>query len=170
MERIVDEAIALLDEEGPDSLSMRRLAARLGTSTMSTYHHVPDRGSLIEAIADRLMSALEMPDKDAGWADTIRQLSWSFREITRRHPSPFKLLLSDQRPVALLRVGERVNERLVVLGFEEREAILAFRSFVRYLLGSAMTEADSPLPADELDATFHHGLELMIAGIAATRT
>ena len=63
-DRIVEEAMALVDEEGPDALSMRRLAVRLGTSTMSTYHHLPDKRSLLEAIAEQVMAELETPDDD----------------------------------------------------------------------------------------------------------
>src|SRR6516165_10640034 len=61
-ERIVDEAIALIDAEGANALSMRRLAVRLGTSTMSTYHHIPDKQALRDAIAERLMADLAEPD------------------------------------------------------------------------------------------------------------
>ena len=64
-ERIVEEALALLDEEGEEALSMRRLAQRLGASTMSTYHHVSDKETLLDLVTDRVMSELRLPSHDA---------------------------------------------------------------------------------------------------------
>jgi AcrR family transcriptional regulator len=74
-DRIVEEAIALVDEEGAAALSMRRLAARLGTSTMSTYHHLPDKQALREAIAVRIMSELAEPAPDTSWDEALREMA-----------------------------------------------------------------------------------------------
>ena len=49
---IVAAAIELLDREGPDALTMRRLGAELGVEAMSLYRHVPSRDALLDALAD----------------------------------------------------------------------------------------------------------------------
>ena len=51
LDHIVTTAIDLIEAEGPDALSMRRLATRLGSSPMATYHHVADRQALMEAVS-----------------------------------------------------------------------------------------------------------------------
>jgi AcrR family transcriptional regulator len=168
--RIVDEAIALVDAEGPEALSMRRLAARLGTSTMSTYHHVPDKQALIEAIAERVMSELEQPPDEVPWEEAVGRMAVSFRALTHAHPAVFRVLLSGERPAALVRTAEGVVHRLVAAGFDADEAVMTFRTFIRYLIGSTVLEADSPLAHDSQDETFHHGMEVLMAGVASRRT
>ena len=166
--RIVEEAIALLDDEGAESLSMRRLAARLGTSTMSTYHHVPDKAALVEAVAEAVMTNLEQPAEDVPWEDAVRRMSRSFRSLTLEHPAAFRVMLAGERPAALTRTAARVVSRLEASGFAAADALIAFRVLMRYLLGSTMVESDSHMAPAALQRTFDFGLESMIAGIAAS--
>lgn len=172
-ERIVDEAIALLDEEGPTALSMRKLALRLGVSTMSTYHHIADKDALVEGIAERIMESLEQPTPDAEWRDAVRTLAWSFRSLTTEHPAVFRVLLSGPRPNAMLRVADDVRSLLEQRGFGPAESLLVFRTFMRYLMGSTIAELAGfgvgtgnrgPEAAAE---QFGYGLEAIIAGVAA---
>jgi AcrR family transcriptional regulator len=167
--RIVDEAVALLDNEGTKALSMRRLAAQLGCGTMSIYHHVPDKAALGEAIAERLMDDLARPATDEAWDDAIRTMAGSFRQLTRQHPDAFQLLLSGPRPAALVRIADDVVERLISAGFSEAAAQTAFRSLIRYLLGTVLVEHDARAETADLDKVFGDGLDLMLAGIAASR-
>ena len=173
-ERIVDEAIALLDDDGPDALSMRRLALRLGVSTMSTYHHIADKEALVEGIADRIMGSLERPAPDASWPDAVRTLAWSFRSLTIEHPSVFRVLLVGRRPNALLRTADDVRALLEQRGFDEQEALLVFRTFIRYLMGSTLVELGGPGGGASrsgkaaAERQFGYGLEAIIAGVQAT--
>jgi len=175
--RIVDEAIALLDDEGASALSMRRLATRLGTSTMATYHHVADKDDLIDAIAERIMSELAVPSPDAPWDDAIRTMAWSFRDLGLAHPAAFRLLLGGNSPAALIRTADEVVARLVHAGFDPGAALITFRTFVRYLIGSTLIEADlfgggvrSPTERARDTEQFRFGLETLITGIRAART
>jgi len=169
LDRIVDEAISLVDAEGADALTMRRLAVRLGTSTMSTYHHVPDKQALIEAIAERVISDLEQPPEDAAWTEAVRLMAASFRSLTHAHPAVFQVLLSGQRPAALTRAAEGVVHRLEAAEFAPADALVTFRVFIRYLIGSTVLEADSPSDRVDQDDTFRHGLDVLIAGIESLR-
>ena len=58
-ERIVVSAVELLEREGEDALSMRRIAADLGYGVMSLYNHVPNKAALLDAIAEHVMGALQ---------------------------------------------------------------------------------------------------------------
>ena len=163
-DRIVDEAIALVDAEGASALSMRRLAARLGTSTMSTYHHLPDKQALREAIASSVMAGLVEPHPDTPWDDALRQLAASFRALTLAHPAVFQLLLDSPRPAALGAAAESAVRRLIAAGFTPEQAILVFRTFIRYLLGVIVIEADIA-PDREHDDAFAFGIETLLRGI-----
>lgn len=168
-ERIVDEAIALVDVGGPTALSMRKLAAQLGRSTMSTYHHVADKRELVDGIAERIMAELAQPDPDAPWDAALRDMAHSFRDLTRRHPHVFELLLTGPRPGALMQTAAGVVGRLESAGFSPQDAIGTFRIMVRYLLGVALIEADSPTGPARLDAMFADDLDTILAGIHARR-
>ena len=167
-ERIVDEAIALIDAEGANALSMRRLAVRLGTSTMSTYHHIPDKQALRDAIAERLMADLAEPDPALPWQEALRELAWSFRSLTLAHPAVFQVLLDTPRPAALGAAAESAIKRLVDGGFSSEQAVLVFRTFIRYLLGVVVIEADEP-PDDAHDRAFAYGIDTLLKGIDPPR-
>lgn len=175
-DRIVGEAIALLDQEGHQALSMRRLAQRLGVSTMSTYHHFADKGALVEAIADRIMASLDRPTTGAPWPDAVRTLAWSFRSLTLDHPGVFRVLLSGQRPSAMLRTADDVRGLLVQRGFDHDDALIVFRTFVRYLMGSTLAELGGLGGGSVASGTaagerqFEYGLEAIIAGVQAVST
>ena len=170
VERIVAEAIALLDEEGAEALSMRRLAARLGTSPMSTYHHVPDKAALIEAIAEQVMGELERPPADVPWDQVVRRMAASFRSLTSTHPAVFRVLLSGPRPSALIRTADDVVHRFEEADFSPAEAALSFRTIIRYLIGTTVLEGEGRVTAAAQDETFAYGLDAIIAGIQALRS
>lgn len=172
-DRIVDEAIALLDEEGERSLSMRRLAGRLGVSTMSTYHYVANKDELVEAVADRLMQQLELPRPTTPWPDAVRSMGWSFHRLVVEHPAAFRVMIGGRRPAAMLRAAEHCVAILASQGFDEATALRVLRTTVRYLMGSAHADLGGlgnpvgrwgAVPAED---QFAFGLEVIIAGVTA---
>ena len=68
-ERIVNAGIALVDEEGLEALSMRKLARRLGVEAMSLYHHVRSKEALLDLMVDRIFDGVEMNLDEERWQD-----------------------------------------------------------------------------------------------------
>lgn len=92
-EQIVVAALALLDEEGTDALSTRKLGARVGIQAMSLYHHFPDRGAILDAAVDRMLAEMTLPNVGKiGWRRGLKQLALSYREIGHRHVLAVPLL------------------------------------------------------------------------------
>jgi AcrR family transcriptional regulator len=86
LERIVAAAVELADAEGLAALSMRRVAERLGFTTMSLYRHVPGKAELVDLMRDAVMGELPPDGADAGWRAGLEawaRQGWSLR---RRHP------------------------------------------------------------------------------------
>lgn len=167
--RIVSEAIALLDSEGATGLSMRKLAARLGVAPMSLYHHFADKSALLEAVAEAPMADLASPPPDVPWDQQLTAISASFRAITRAHPAVAWMIMVDERPQALNRIAEEVVTRLVGLGFTPADAASVLRTFVRYLIGSAVMEVSAHFAPEEVEQAFEEGLTLLLAGAAQLR-
>src|ERR1700761_1154812 len=89
---VVAAALALLDRDGVEALTMRRLGAELGVEAMSLYRHVPSRDALLDALADRLAPEMDAPDSGADWAEALRALAAELRAAGRRHPAAFELV------------------------------------------------------------------------------
>src|SRR5579875_394146 len=79
-EVILDGAIALIERDGPDSLSMRRLGSRLGVEGMAIYHHFKGREELLAAIGDRLLEPLRNLDPAGDWREACRRFATGLRE------------------------------------------------------------------------------------------
>jgi len=84
-ERVLHAAVALADEIGIESLSMRRLAQQLGVVPMALYKHVAHRDELIEGMVDTLIAEIDPPTMDAAWRPAVRARVLSARRALQRH-------------------------------------------------------------------------------------
>jgi len=87
-DQIAAAAIRIIDTEGLDELSMRRLASELGAGTMTLYHYVLTKDELLALVGDAIMAELVVPDDElpAGWREAITLIAHRSREAIRRHP------------------------------------------------------------------------------------
>lgn len=97
-ERILDAAIEVADQDGIDALSMRRLAAALGVEAMSIYHHIPNKGALVDAMADRVFGEIELPEDEDDWREAVRRCAESAHRILMDHPWASNLVMSPSSP------------------------------------------------------------------------
>jgi len=91
----VTAALDIVDDEGLDKLTMKRLADKIGCGTMTIYSHVLGRDDLENAIVARLLAEIDSHiESDDTWADATRRAVTSYREMARRHPRAFPLIIS----------------------------------------------------------------------------
>src|SRR3954447_15455471 len=94
-EAIVDAALRLLERDGMQGLSMRKLAKELATGAASLYWHVGDKEQLLSLLLDRIVGESKIPDPDPDdWQGTVKE----FARATRRH-------LAQRRDAAQLSLG-----------------------------------------------------------------
>jgi AcrR family transcriptional regulator len=139
--RVLEEAVRLVDREGLEALTMRRLGAELGVEAMSLYNHVPNKSALLDGMVEVLLGELEIPPKDQGWEERIREGYRAFRRLAREHPYVFPLLVT--RPPDTMDGVWLVEEFLRTLqeaGFGKERALHAFRVLSSYTFGYAMAE------------------------------
>lgn len=105
---IIDTAIRILDAEGLNAMSMRRVAAELNTGAASLYAYVSNRDELIELIYERLLADLDFPVPDpARWEQQLRDLCWSiYRVLSAHNDIAFASLANVPIGPNALRVGE----------------------------------------------------------------
>jgi AcrR family transcriptional regulator len=140
---IVRAAVDLIERDGINAVSMRRLAAELGTGAMSLYNHVPNKAALLDGVAEYILTGMDLAaDPAADWREAARSLARAFREVARRYPRSVMVVASRQpnstvgmRPVELALATARAA------GFDGREAVRVMRAVVNYVLGCLVHEA-----------------------------
>lgn len=83
---IADAALRLGDRDGPDAMSMRRIAADLGCDPMAIYRHFPNRQALLDAVADLALATVADPGPEASWDQRLSLILGSVRAEALRHP------------------------------------------------------------------------------------
>jgi AcrR family transcriptional regulator len=97
-ERILGTAIALADEGGVESLSMRKIALELGVVPMALYKHVANKDELLDGLVDVVVGEIDPPLPDADWKTTIRERALSARRALLRHPWASQVIESRTDP------------------------------------------------------------------------
>jgi AcrR family transcriptional regulator len=168
--RILRAALRLIDRDGLDALSMRRLGAALGVEAMALYRHFGSKEQLLEGVAGLLLEELELPDAArASWQGTWKALAHSYRRLAQSHPGAFRLLALS--PLGIAARFERARAPVAILrdaGFDERQAERAFRTLLSYADGYLLreqAERDADLSPDEAEAAFDFGIRAILAGL-----
>jgi AcrR family transcriptional regulator len=141
-EGIVTAAVKVLDEVGLDGLSMRRVAAELGTGAASLYWHVADKEQLIHLVLNRIMGELELPEPDPEhWEEQVRWFAHAGREMFRGHRD-VALASLGRVPMGpnLVRIAEWLLSVLRGAGIPDREA--AWFPDLAALIGAAQAVED----------------------------
>lgn len=145
---IADAALALVDRDGPEALSMRTLAAELGMATMTLHRHVGSREELLDAMVDRVTTDVAAGDDEGEWHEQYATLFQRLHQVMVAHPGLVRLRLT--RPFlspGVVRLAERGLELLHGADFTPTEAIKAYRSTYLFTLGCA-AYVDHLDPAD----------------------
>jgi TetR/AcrR family transcriptional regulator, tetracycline repressor protein len=168
--RILRAALRLIDRDGLDRLSMRRLGAALGVEGMALYRHVGNKQQLLEGVVEVLLEELELPPSgSASWVDAWVALARSYRRLARSHPGAFRLLALS--PLSTAARFERAQAPVAILraaGFDEHQAQLAFRTLLSYADGYLLREladTDHDLPTEEAEAAFDFGIRAILTGL-----
>ncbi|SCL13811.1 transcriptional regulator, TetR family [Micromonospora rhizosphaerae] len=154
-DRVLRAAVALADEAGIDTLSMRNLAQELGVVPMALYKHVANKEQLLDGMVDVIVGEIEPPAGDADWRTAIRQRILSARRVLLRHPWASRVIESRSQPTLV--VLDYLNS--IVGMFRAGGFSVDLTHHVMHALGSRVwgfTQElfpTSPLPADpELQA------------------
>ncbi|WP_028548024.1 TetR/AcrR family transcriptional regulator C-terminal domain-containing protein [Paenibacillus sp. UNC451MF] len=78
-DRIVSTVLTMLQAEGLEQISMRKIADSLGVKAASLYYHVKDKDQLLHLLAEQISSEVEFPDAELDWREQLRQWSFNFR-------------------------------------------------------------------------------------------
>jgi AcrR family transcriptional regulator len=140
---VLAAARELADAEGPDALTMRRLAAALGVMPNSLYSYFPSKAALLDDLLDSVLADVEVPDPESvTWTDGLERLFAATRSVLLAHPGLVGAYTS--RPALgpnAIRLGEATLALLRRGGVEGRAAVHALRALLIFTLGFASFEA-----------------------------
>ena len=149
-ERVILEGVALADENGIGTLTMRRLADRLQVEPMSLYHHVANKDEILDGMVDVVFREIELPREGAEWKTAMRDRARSARDALRRHPWAIGRMESRANPgPATLRHHDAVIGCLRAGGFSVELTAHSFSAIDSYLYGFAMQELNLPFHTPE---------------------
>jgi AcrR family transcriptional regulator len=193
-EKIETEALALIETEGLEGFSTRKLGQALGCEAMSIYYHFPSKAHLLDALVDRTLSSLPTAPKTLSPGQSLRHMAQAWRTMARERPR-FYLWMALHRWNS--EVGVRFLAEVLACfhaaGLKPEQAARGFRVLGYYLLGATLDEnsgyahgpsAIQPMPDADVkrlhpqvaqagrffspahfDATFELGLTVLLQGL-----
>ncbi|MFF2345886.1 TetR/AcrR family transcriptional regulator C-terminal domain-containing protein [Pseudarthrobacter sp. NPDC058119] len=146
-EIVLAAALELVDAEGLDALTMRRLGQQLGRDPMSLYRYAENRAALLDGVAELVLDELSIQPDDPDWMAQLRFLAHELRRLALEHPNVVPLLVTrplstplGMRPLGTLRPLEQILSLLVAAGFEPADALHVYRAYYGFLYGHILNE------------------------------
>jgi AcrR family transcriptional regulator len=163
---ILQCALRIVDRQGIDGLSMRRLSEEVGRDPTVIYRHVPNKAALLDGVVEIVLGQLQVDTADPDWAGQLRAVSHDFRRLALAHPNVVPLLVTrplatplGQRPPGMLRPLEDVLALLTAVDFSGVDALHIYRLVFGYLHGHILTELQEVIERpEETDDVLRLGL------------
>ena len=146
-EGILGAALRIVNEEGMEALSMRRLAADLGVNPMSIYHHLPGKEAVVSGLVGVVFSRMRVPSSGVmPWQERVRAYAHAYRNVVRSHPNLALEIVSDAAAVseAVLSGAEPLYGALEEAGLSPAMVVRAADSLVDFVHGFVLGEASNP--------------------------
>jgi AcrR family transcriptional regulator len=193
-ERVLEAALALLDRDGFERFSMRRLAERLAVTPMALYNHVGGKQDLLQGVVDGVIEQVEYPAEREDWCERIRDCFRALRNTCIAHPGAVPLVESAEvLPASAFQAMEITLSALQRAGLGPKDSLRAYSLLITFTLGQfsykikgwsrgvdpaaalkegrivpstfpAVVQATS-LRSWDFDASFEFGLSVILAGL-----
>ena len=174
-DQVLAAALQIIDEQGVEALTMRRLGQALDRNPMGIYRHAADKDALLDLVVEHVVAELVVPherDRDGDgedrvdWETALRRTAHAFRQVALAHPNVVPLLVNRSitgplalRPLGTLRPLEELLEVFMSAGFDQHGALHAARLFTGFLYGHIQDELQEQVhDPDETDDVLRLGL------------
>ena len=140
-ERIVEAAMRVIDADGVDALSMRRLGTELGVNPMAAYHYVPNKAALYDLVLDAVMSEVDLSTiaSTGPLEERLKQAGRAYRNAIMAHPRAIPVLAGRSVRSAIgMRPVEAFLGLLFEAGLTSGDAISAVDCVAQFVLGGAV--------------------------------
>ena len=159
---VLANALEIIDRDGVEGLSMRRLGEAVGRDPMVLYRYVPNKAAVLDGVVETVFEQLSVDSTRPDWAAALRDLAHDFRDLAWAHPNVVPLLVTrplGMRPQGMLRQLEDVLALLIGAGFSGVDAVLVYRALFGFLYGHVLTELQEVVERpEETDDVLRLGL------------
>ena len=148
-DQILAVALRIVDANGLEQLTMRRLGAELGVDPMTIYGHVPDKTALFDGLVELVLAEVTLPGRTGEWAHDFRAAAHAARATLLAHPHLIPLL-GTRPPVTqpAFTLWESLTSILLDADLSEEQAADGTDCLGRLLIGHALAEAGQPPGGD----------------------
>jgi AcrR family transcriptional regulator len=153
-QRVIRTALRIMDEEGLESVTMRRIGRDLGVEAMSLYNHVRDKEDILDGVCEEVLAEFQLPEART-WAEAARLGAHEYRRLLLAHPNVITLMSERKGPFTnpdSLRAYEFALDLFRSLGLSEADSVQAFHAFGGYILGYVMMELGPMVGGPDDDA------------------
>jgi TetR/AcrR family transcriptional regulator, tetracycline repressor protein len=136
--RVIEKGLEILDREGPEGLSMRKLAQALGVEAMSLYNHVKGKQDLLDGVANLVLSSVPIPADSKPWRGRVEAIILGLYTALAKHPHTLMLIVSEDakisepKALALLDSGAKA---LASSGLTPAGQVSAYRGLISLCFG-----------------------------------
>jgi AcrR family transcriptional regulator len=149
-DRVLEAAIGLADEAGIESLTMRKLAQRLGVEAMTLYYYFAKKDDILTAIVDLVVREIDLPSAGPDWRSAIRETAISAHDVLVRHPWAASLILTPPgMSEARLRYMDAILGTLRQAGFSAEMTDHAYHALDSHIMGFTLWVVGMNLGSDE---------------------
>jgi AcrR family transcriptional regulator len=170
---LIEKAHEMIEREGVEELTLRKLADALGVQAPSLYRHVANKSTLLRAVNEvttkQMMESLHTAASDSPASERLLAVAHAFRRFSREHPIAYQLAFSanlDERPSAELREALVLPlQKLFAELLGEENAFPALRGAYAFLHGWVMLELSQQFErGGDLDAHFEQAFRAFLQG------
>ena len=192
-DEIATAALRIVDDSGVGALSMRSLAASLGTGPMTLYNYVADKEGLEELVVAAIVAEVRLPEPTDDWQQDAYAIAGAMWQGIRAHPAAIPLVLTRRMSSSTgFAAAEALIAALGRAGLEDRDRLAAFHALLGLVTGAAQADLAGPLVAARIGSVagaehpnvealstvavetsveedFDRGLRMLLDGIATRR-
>lgn len=156
-QRVIDEAVNLLDEGGLESVTFRKIADRLGVQSPTLFWHVKNKAALLTALSEAILSptlaTMRPPQPGERWQSWLTHFSGQLRQAMLAHPDGARVVSAAQLSLAMAGLSELAMRTLVDCGLSRHDARLTVLAVERFTIGHVLEE-QAPRPDEKALADF----------------
>lgn len=152
---VIAAALRVLDTDGLEALTMRRVADDLGVAVMTLYRYVDTKEEIMDRVGAGVLAEIRIDSSTADpWSEQVLAILLGLHKVFRQHPGALELLMSTQAMVGP--ILDALRERLVALlrsgGLQQQRAVHVLNGLIAYIIGIVVTETGRARRVNELEA------------------
>lgn len=163
---VISRALRIVDEQGFEALTVRKVADEFGVTPMALYWHFANKEALLDAVGDQVVASLTIPDPTLELDVYLGQAMTALVDVMRAHPNatslvPARLLLTE----AGRELTERTLDKLVLAGFtiEKAAAVAHYALMIAMTLVAGEPGAETSVKPDERAEMHEAKLALLVS-------